>query len=160
MFGREYFWPIIFIYWLLFTVPSTVPFAIAQKLVRRFCLCSSISAYMGLLVDKVTLPRVFPRIVGPYPVSTTISSPTLILYDSSNGQCRLLTQKFIYLPSSLLSKTETAIVNTWWCYDLNSNYCPGRRGVKFVAPCKAFMNVRCTEPGIEKLNTRIISMWP
>jgi len=84
VFGREYLWPTIFIYWLLCTVTSTKPFAVAQTVIRRFRLRSSIAAHMGLLVEKVALPRVFPRILGLSPFSITISSPMLLVYDSSN----------------------------------------------------------------------------
>jgi hypothetical protein len=84
VFGREYVWPTTFIYWLLFAVTSTKPFALAQTVIRGFGLRISIAAHMGLLVEKVAQPRVFPRILGLSSFSITISSPMLLVYDSSN----------------------------------------------------------------------------
>jgi hypothetical protein len=160
VFGLEYFWPTTFIYWLLFTVTSTMTFAIAHRVIRRFHLCNFISAHIELLVEEVALSQVFPRLLSLSPVSINISSPTLLVYDSSNWQFPLISQNFIYQPSTLLSKTEIAVVNHWWRCSLNSKYCPGQRGFKFVAPCKAFTNVRCTVTGIEMLNKIIIVLWP
>jgi hypothetical protein len=98
-------------YWLLFTVTSTKPFAIAQTVIRRFLLRNFISALMWLLAEGVALPRVFPRTLSLSPVSISAAFPMLLVYDSSNWQCLLTAQKFICQPSTLLSKTQTAIVN-------------------------------------------------